>query len=73
MLNAETGKDFQLTVVHGDRNVHDNLAIRIAQHLPKSLIQVEFVGGEIKTCGLRFPGIDFLFEGNGLSGHDGLR
>src|SRR5256886_17665885 len=32
--HPKTGKDFQLTVVHGDRNVHDNLAVRIAQHPP---------------------------------------
>src|SRR5438128_6272734 len=45
VLHAKTSEDRQGPVVHRHRNVHDNLAVGIAQHLPQSLIQVQLVGG----------------------------
>jgi hypothetical protein len=40
MLNAESREDFELAVVHGNRDMNDEFAIRIPQDLPKAFIQI---------------------------------
>ena len=45
MLHPEASEDFQVAVVHGDRNVKYNFASGIAQDLPETLVQVELIGG----------------------------
>src|ERR1700727_1019017 len=41
VLDAVAGEDFDGTVVHADREVHDKLACWIPQNLPESVVQVQ--------------------------------
>ena len=66
MLHPKPGEHFELAVVHGNRDVDDELAVGILQDFPKAFVQVEFLRGEVEARGLRLPGIDLLFKGNSL-------
>src|SRR6185312_17122380 len=42
--------------------MHDNFALRIAQDLPQSIVQVKFLRGKIKPSCLCLPGIQLLLK-----------
>jgi hypothetical protein len=62
MLHAKSGEDFQVPVVHLHRNVQDDFARGVAQDFPQAFIQIELMGGQIKSGRLRFPRISFLLH-----------
>ena len=66
VLYPESGEDFELAVVHGDRNVNDEFAVGILQDFPYAFIEVELLRGKVKARRLRFPGIDLLFQRYGF-------
>ncbi len=49
VLHAESGEDFEMTVVHGNRDVHDDFAVGILQDLPESFVEVQLLGGQVKA------------------------
>ena len=57
VLHAEAGEDLEGAVVHGNRDVKDDFAVGIAQDLPEAFIEVELLGGDVETRGLRLPGL----------------
>jgi hypothetical protein len=63
--DAEAGEHFDTAVVHGDGEVDDDFAGRIAQDLPKAVVEVEFMRCEVESSSLCFPWIDFLLERDG--------
>src|SRR5437764_4511907 len=74
VLHTESGENFQLAIVHHDRNVNDDFASGITQNLHNAFVQVELVRGQIETRRLRLPRIGFLsvrgsFQRHSL--HDG--
>ncbi len=69
VLHPEAGEDFEMAVVHHDRNVQDDLPGGIPQDLHQSLVQVQLLGSKVETGGLCLPRVDFLLEGNGLQCH----
>src|SRR6185312_6365663 len=73
VLHPETGEDFEPAIVHHDWNVQDDLPGGVAEDLHYPFIQVQLMRGKVETGGLRLPGIDFLFQGNGLQSHGDLR
>src|SRR5439155_9761683 len=64
MLHAKSGEDLELAIVHRDRDMNNELAVRILQNFPQAFIEIEFLSGEVEARRLRLPGIDLLFEGN---------
>src|SRR5258708_4715396 len=75
MLNPKPSEDFQLAVIHGDRNMHDQLAVGILQNFLHTFVQIEFLRGKVEARSFGLPGIDFLFERNSFHrlsdyGHD---
>jgi hypothetical protein len=51
--------------------VNNNFATGTAEDLPKTFVQIKFLGGKIKTRSLRFPWISFLLKIDRL--HENLR
>src|SRR5437763_379746 len=62
VLHAIAGKNLDAAILHGYRDVHDDLAGGIAQDLPQAVVEVEFLRGVIEARRLRHPGIKFLIE-----------
>ena len=62
VLHAVAGEDFELPVVHHDRDVDDDFAVGLLQHAPQARIEIELFGGDVEARGLCFPRIFFLFE-----------
>ena len=48
VLDAVAGEDLDVAVVHGDREVDGELALRDAQHAAHAVIEVELVGGVVE-------------------------
>src|SRR5579872_6668650 len=55
MLHAEAREDFEMAVIHLHRDVDRQFAVGIAQHAPQAVIEIEFLGGQIKAGALRLP------------------
>lgn len=62
VLHAVAGEDFDGAVVHADRDVDDQLARRVAKHLPDARIEIELPGGEVEARRLRLPGVRLLLQ-----------
>ncbi len=65
MLHAKASKDFEMAVVHLDGNVHDNLAVGIAQNPPQALIEVEFLSSQVEAGALRLPRVGLFIHVRG--------
>ena len=62
VLHAVAGEDFDAAVVHHDRDVDDQFAGGLAQHLPHAFVEVQLVRGEVEAGFLGEPGVGFLFK-----------
>ena len=62
MLNTESGKNLNATIIHGHRKVNDNFARRCPQQLPQPFIQIELACCKVEPRALRFPGINLLVQ-----------
>src|SRR6185369_14508297 len=60
VLNAIAGEYFQVSIIHRNRDVNCDLSARLAEDLPKTFIEIKFVGSELKSRCLCFPRIGFL-------------
>src|SRR5204863_9577813 len=66
MLHPEAGKNFDLSVVHRNRDMNDELTAGIAQDLHQAFVKVKLLRGYIEARRLGLPGINLLLEGNGF-------
>ncbi len=62
MLHAKARENVDHAVVERHREVHNDLALRRAQHLPQPFVQIQLARRKIEARVLRFPGIDLLVE-----------
>ena len=58
VLDAVAGEDLDAAVVHQDREVHGQLATRLAQDPAEAGVQVEHVSGEIELLLGDLPRVD---------------
>ncbi len=62
VLHPISGEDLQLSVVHVDRDVDDDLAVGLLQHPPQPFVELQFFGSQVEAGSLLFPRIAFLFQ-----------
>ena len=62
MLDAISGEDFEMAVIHLDGNVDGEFAVGIAENAPQAVVEIEFLGREVKARALRIPGIGFFID-----------
>src|ERR1700733_9986342 len=64
MLHTVARKKLNLAVIHHYGEMHDDLARRGTENLPKTWIEVQLACCKVKSSALGFPGIDLLLERN---------
>ncbi len=64
VLHPEAGEHLDLAAIQSYGKMHDDLAGWSAQHLPQTLVQIQFACRKFKTRVLRLPGIDLLVQSN---------
>ena len=62
VLHPVAGEHFQLPIVHGDRDVDDDLAVGVLENAPQALIEFQFFGRQVEARSLLFPRITFLLK-----------
>ncbi len=62
VLHPVAGEHFQLSIVHGNRNVDNDLAVGLLQNPPQAFIELQLFGCQVEARSLLFPGITFLLK-----------
>ena len=62
VLDTKSGKHLQVPVIHLDRDVNREFTVGITQNPPQSVVEIEFLGGQIEARPLRFPRIAFFVD-----------
>src|SRR5205807_2502823 len=62
VLDAESGEDLEMSIIHLYRDVDRQFAVGITQNPPQAVVKIELLGSQVKTRPLRFPRIAFLVD-----------